>query len=130
MKKILLIDDLRVFRVTPEDAEVTTARTSADAMQVLLEAPDAIWDEVWFDHDLGSRTIDNDTTRKIADYFCERAFNDNPVNVKHVYVHSSNSAGVKYIYDGLKTYGYSVSVERPDEIFRIDVNLHNMIVDN
>lgn len=130
MKNILLIDDLRVFRVAPQDAVVTTVRNSEEAMRVLVGAPNEVWDEVWFDHDLGSRTIDNDTTRKIADYFCERAFNDNPVKVKHVYVHSSNSAGVKYIYDGLKTYGYEVSVERPDEIFRIDVELYNMIVDN
>jgi hypothetical protein len=107
-RNVLLIDDLRNFRETPEDANVVIARTSAAAL-VELEK-DVAWDEIWFDHDLGEPEGVLDTTMPVVDFLSERAYFDNPVSVNRVIVHTSNSVGRDQITQSLRHYGYSVSV--------------------
>lgn len=112
-RKILLIDDLRDFRDVTEDMKVTVARTSAEALAIL--ASDTIWDEIWFDHDLGKVDDKVDSTLPILDLLCEAAFNDTPVDVGICYVHTSNPVGRNNILSGLDRYGYqAVRVNAPD----------------
>ena len=118
MGKVLLIDDLRFFR---DERECVTARNSQDALKVLNN--DDVWDEIWFDHDLGELNGTVDSTMIIVDYMCERAFNDSPVNVDIVYVHTSNPVGGKQIMLSLQKYGYNcLRVNAPD-FFTTEGNL-------
>jgi hypothetical protein len=90
MTRTLLIDDLRGFR---DDRPATIMRTSAAALEFYAENPDAEFDEIWLDHDLGlfPDTKQDDTIMRVVDYFCERAFvDDNPVKVGLFYIHTSN----------------------------------------
>ena len=103
MTRILLIDDLRNFRIVPK-GELVIARTSAEALAILEQQND--WDEIWFDHDLGEPDGKLDTTMRVVDFLSERAFNDNPVNVGVVYVHTSNTVGRQQILASMKRYGY------------------------
>lgn len=120
MKKILLIDDLRDFRHVVEGHEVTIARTSQEALTVL--AADNVWDEVWFDHDLGEVDGRVDTTMPVVDYFAEQAFNDTPVDVGIVYVHSSNPVGVKQMLSSFQRYGYPVARQAPESVFIVETD--------
>lgn len=100
---ILLIDDLRVFK---DNRECVIARNSSEALQFLNDG--TVWDEIWFDHDLGIvETIGIDSTMRVVDYMCEQAFNDNPIAVNKVYVHTSNPVGGKQIMTSLEKYGYN-----------------------
>lgn len=104
--KTLLIDDLRDFR---ESRPATIARTSAAALAVLENHRDMEWDEIWLDHDLGTLpTGEVDSIMRVVDYLCERAFNDDPVVVKTIYVHTSNPAGGRQMMTSLERYGYNV----------------------
>jgi hypothetical protein len=116
MTNILLIDDLRDFRVVLPGHDVTIARTSAAALAILNEKSD--WDEVWLDHDLGllaDGTVDD--IMVVVDYFSERAFNDNPVNTPVIYVHSSNPVGVRQMIASLNNYGYNARHQAPESVF-------------
>ena len=104
MTRILLIDDLRNFRAVDKNDELVIARTSAEALTILASQND--WDEIWFDHDLGEPEGKLDTTMRVVDFLSEKAFNDNPVNVKIVYVHTSNIVGRQQILASLTRYGY------------------------
>lgn len=118
MMKILLIDDLRNFRVVVEGHEVTVARTSQEALTIL--AADNVWDEVWFDHDLGEVDGKIDTIMTVVDYFAEQAFNDTPVDVGIVYVHSSNPVGVRQMMASMQNYGYAVARQAPESVFIVE----------
>lgn len=103
MRKILLIDDLRDFQ---DKRECVIARNSFEALKILSE--DNIWDEIWFDHDLGIvNGHEVDDVMKIVDYLCEKAFNDEPANVDIIYVHTSNPVGGNQIMQSLANYGYN-----------------------
>lgn len=116
--KILLIDDLRNFRHVVDGHEVTVARTSQEALSIL--AQDNVWDEVWFDHDLGEVDGRIDTIMPVVDYFAEQAFNDTPVDAGIVYVHSSNPVGVKQMMASLQNYGYAVARQAPESVFIVE----------
>lgn len=104
--KILLIDDLRNFRV-PRATHV--ARTSADALKALEANVGVEWDEIWLDHDLGMLPEGwPDTIMRVVDYFCEQAFNDAPVLVKVIKIHTSNPVGARQMMTSLERFGYSV----------------------
>jgi len=111
MRKILLIDDLRNFREPFADAELTIARTSKQGLAAieLGVAADFVWDEIWFDHDLGEPEGVLDTTMPVVDYLSELAYFDNPVKVSKVVVHTSNSVGRDQIVQSLRHYGYNVT---------------------
>lgn len=100
---VLLIDDLRVFK---DNRECVIARNSLEALGLLSTG--TVWDEIWFDHDLG--IVENfgiDSTMRVVDFMCEQAFNDTPVQVSKVYVHTSNPVGGKQIMTSLQKYGYN-----------------------
>lgn len=124
MKTILLIDDLRVFRRVDTNAELHIARNSAEALAILQAEPGKHWDEVWFDHDLGTVNDAIDTTLPVADHLAERAFFDNPVSIGTAYIHSSNPVGVKAIMATLQRYGYKTVRVQADEVFNIDPVLY------
>lgn len=124
MKTILLIDDLRVFRKVDAEAELHVARNSAEALAILQANPDKHWDEVWFDHDLGTVNDAIDTTLPVADHLAERAFFDNPVSIGTAYIHSSNPVGVRALTTTLQRYGYKTVRVQADEVFNIDQALY------
>ena len=124
MKTILLIDDLRVFKRPSPESEIHIARNSVEALTILKDNPDKTWDEIWFDHDLGMMEGKEDTTLPIADYLAERAFFDNPVTVKTVYIHTSNPVGARVLTTTLNRYGYKTVRVQPEEIFNIDSVLY------
>lgn len=98
---ILLIDDLRNFRVAPE-GELMVARTSQEALDYLKSHEDTHFEQIWLDHDLGA----DDTIMVVVDYLNERAFFDNHVDVDVIYIQSSNPVGVKQMLAGFNRYGY------------------------
>lgn len=107
-----VIDDLRNFH---DDRPAVIARTSKEALEYLHANENIHFTDVWFDHDLGEPEGKLDDVMSVVDYFNERAFNDNPVNVDTVYVHTSNPSGAKKIVAGLERYGYNV--------YRVDAKL-------
>ena len=124
MKTILLIDDLRVFRVAETDVELHIARNSAEALTILKANPDKRWDEIWFDHDLGMVNEEADDTLPVVDYLSERAFFDNPVSVKTAFIHTSNPAGLRDITTSLKRFGYKTVQVTASDVFDIDQVLY------
>lgn len=124
MRNILLIDDLRIFRENPENGKVYTARTSAEAIKLLTQHPDMNWDEIWFDHDLGLVEQKEDTTLPVADHMAERAFFENPVNVKTVIIHTSNPVGARILTTTMERYGYQTKRVQAEHFFTIDEALY------
>lgn len=125
MKTILLIDDLRVFRALDSDSVVLhVARNSAEALAILKENPETVWDEIWFDHDLGMVEGKEDTTLPVADYISERAFFDAPVSVKTLFIHTSNPVGARILSTTFQRYGYKTVRVKAEEIFDIDQILY------
>ena len=109
---LLLIDDLRNFRVAPE-GELVIARTSQDALDYLNAHEDDHFSEIWLDHDLG----ETDTIMRVVDYLNERAFFDNHVDVDVIYIQSSNPVGVKQMLAGFERYGYRAQRVDANKIF-------------
>lgn len=97
---VFLIDDLRFFN---QPRGEVIARNLEEAFAFLESDPDRHYTEIWLDHDLGP----GDPATRVLDYMNERAFNDNPVNVDLVLVHTSNSVGARTFIAGLERYGYN-----------------------
>jgi hypothetical protein len=116
-RSILLIDDLRDFLVPDADAQITIARTSQQALDILARQND--WDELWFDHDLGG----DDTIMVIVDYLSEKAFLDEPVNVGMVYIHTSNPVGRKQMKLTLDRYGYNTRLVDAEQFFTVEEDM-------
>lgn len=113
MRNVLLIDDLRDFKVERENTALSIARNSADALQIISQQN--TWDEIWFDHDLGEVDGRIDTTMRVVDYLSEQAFFGPPVDVGNVYIHTSNPVGRKQIQAAMRRYGYNaITVEASD----------------
>lgn len=111
---ILLIDDVRDFRA-PRDEII--ARTADEAIRILQAAPEQVWDEIWFDHDLGDVSP---ATTVVMDYMNERAFNGQPVLVNTIYVHTSNNVGGRTLMAGFQRYGYhAVRVQASDWLHQV-----------
>jgi hypothetical protein len=118
MSRVLLIDDLRDFRQLPAGVELTVARTSAEALEVLGAATH--WDEIWLDHDLGENEAGVDSIMRVVDFLCEQAFNDQPVDVDRVRVHTSNPVGGQQMMLALQRYGYSVQRVNASDYLTVD----------
>ena len=116
-RSILLIDDLRDFLTPDIQAELTIARTSQQALDVLAQKND--WDELWLDHDLGG----DDTIMVIVDYLSEKAFFDEPVNVGLVFIHTSNPVGRKQMKLTLDRYGYNTRLVDAEQFFTVEENM-------
>ena len=113
---VLLVDDLRVFK---DDRLCTIARDSADALTVI--GKQNVWKEIWLDHDLGVvEGLGLDTTMRVVDYMCEKAYNDEPVQVDVVYVHTSNPVGSSQIIKSLSNYGYNCVKVNAPEFFTVE----------
>lgn len=110
--KILVVDDLRFFKDDVlkklDGFDVVTAKNSVEALD-LLKADDSHFYAIFLDHDLGE--VDNvgvDSVMPVVDFMCMKSFENNPVNVDTVYVHTSNPVGGKQIISALSAYGYNV----------------------
>lgn len=99
--KTLLIDDLRNF---VDNRKATIARNSNQALHILEN--DNVWDEIWLDHDLGEVDGSLDSIMPVVDFMAEAAFNDTPINVGIIYIHTSNPVGAKQMFASLTRYGY------------------------
>lgn len=101
----LLIDDLRHFL---DERVAVIARNTAVALEFLENAPTLHFDEIWLDHDLGEIDGIPVDIMPIIDYLTERSFNDNPVDVDRITVHTSNPSGAKTMVTSLRHFGYNV----------------------
>lgn len=115
MKRVLLVDDLRNFRTLAPEVDLTIARTSQQGLDILAE--DAQWDEIWLDHDLGDESGEIDDVMRVVDYLSERAFNDEPVKVGTVFVHTSNPPGSRAMLAALGRFGYTAVRVAPEPYF-------------
>lgn len=102
MKRILIIDDERIFPTFHEGNEVHYARTSDEAIAMLDDEHD-IWDEVWFDHDLGP----GDDAMKVYNYMARCAWTGTRwyESIKRAYVHSMNPVGATNLRSRIKDFG-------------------------
>ena len=119
MSTALLIDDLRNFK----DGRITLiARTSKDALTILQHGVEVQeYTEIWLDHDLGLNPDGTpDTIMPVVDFLCEQAFNDMPVKVDTVYVHTSNPVGAKQMMLSLERYGYNAVKVDASEHFIVE----------
>ena len=121
---ILIIDDLRNLQASVE-AELnasgtpfTIARNSSEGLN-LLKSPDASYNAIYLDHDLGLVNGKIDTIMPVVDYLCELAYNLNPVKVETIYVHTSNPVGGNQMVQSLSRYGYNVVRIAPETIFTV-----------
>lgn len=100
---IVLIDDLRSFG----DGRVAeVARTSAAGVELLGRLRGRRIDELWLDHDLG----DDDTIWPVVEVLERAAFQERPLDVGVVVVHSANPAGVARMVQALRRWDYPVRV--------------------
>lgn len=118
VSNILLIDDLRSFK---DDRTATVLRTSKNALKFLQTHPNIVWDEIWLDHDLGlaSDAMVPDTIMSVVDYFCEKAFNNDPVKVNIINIHTSNPVGRKQIALSLQRFGYQTRAMQAETFFKV-----------
>lgn len=99
--RILIIDDLRILD-TPDGADVTYARTLADAFAALR---DGRWDQVWFDHDLGKVDGKTEEAYPVAvEMEWAAAGAADPVDVGEVFVHTDNVNGGPRLMQALRAY--------------------------
>ncbi|MFC4065901.1 cyclic-phosphate processing receiver domain-containing protein [Actinoplanes subglobosus] len=98
---IVLIDDLRSF-VDGRPAEV--ARTSAAGVELLTSLRAGRVDELWLDHDLGG----DDTIWPVVEVLERAAFENDPVDVGVIIVHSANPTGAARIAQVLRRWNYPV----------------------
>lgn len=104
VRKILLIDDLRDFKLISDDTTIVVARSSEEALNILREHHD--WDEIWLDHDLGTVDGVEDTIMPVVDYLVEYTHTHKGERVgRRFFIHSSNPAGVENIKRALATVG-------------------------
>lgn len=127
---ILLVDDLRVFRmeIDPVYIDLHTARTSASAVEILQKSP-RMWVQIWLDHDLGLVDGEEDTIMPVVDYLCESAYRGYPVPVELIVVHTANPVGRDRICQVLSNCGYNVMSVDPHEYFDIDTELYNQLTE-
>lgn len=98
---VILIDDLRSF-LDGRAAEV--ARTSADGVELLHRHEADRIDELWLDHDLGG----DDTIWPVVELLELAAFEERPLDVGVVLIHSANPPGGAKMLQALRRWGYPV----------------------
>ena len=92
MRRVLIIDDLRLFDrqkmgLGPDD-RLIYARTSAQGLALLATES---WDELWLDYDLG----EDDDANRVLDYLERRFYEERPVALGVIFVHSDNPVGAQ-----------------------------------
>lgn len=95
--RIIIIDDVRTFRFGFH------IRTLNDALSYinLVHTEREHLDELWLDHDLGG----TDTIRPVVDRLEEWWYRGTPLDVKKIFIHSSNPVGRKYINQAINKLG-------------------------
>lgn len=120
---VLIIDDLRhlksevVSQFNAEEKTVLIARNSRTGIAELEENINTHYAAIFLDHDLGLVDEKVDSILPVIDYLCEKAFNETPINVDVIYVHTSNPVGGKQMMASLQRYGYNVQRISPQKIF-------------
>ena len=103
----LIIDDLRVLNLP---GDLVYARNVDSALELLENTKQ--WDEIWMDHDLGSKTGQYEDIWPVIAYF--EARNEwNPIQTGEIYIITSNPVGSQRMKIALNRLGYSVSVVDP-----------------
>lgn len=112
MKRVLVIDDVRVFDIP--DADITYARTVEQA-RVCLEQE---WDEVWWDHDMGLYQFNGTDFARLSNLEIDRLMEDTTtyplaleieegiveIKSQNVFVHSANPDGAMRLMEALSEY--------------------------
>lgn len=121
MKTILVVDDERDF-LARDDEEVLTVRTSAFAIQLLMDGLTV--DELWLDHDLGVASNGQihegaqefDSTMPIVQLLAESKFHDTELirRVGIVRIHTQNPVGRDNIALVLERWGIPYTHESLD----------------
>jgi hypothetical protein len=91
----VVIDDLRTHHLGG-----LHLRSSKEALDWFAANSHVVIDELWLDHDLGyldKYFRDTDTIRSVVHYLEERCFNNDPVYIRTIYVHSGNPVGATWI---------------------------------
>lgn len=116
MKRILIIDDLRIFDPLP-DEEITHVRTLPEAYRNIDSTKgirtNGHWDEVWLDHDLGGDT----TIRPFVETVEECAHCDELLDVGMFVIITDNPSGRDWMIAALRDF-YPVEVGKRE--YRID----------
>lgn len=97
MNNVLVIDDLRILHLDPDvfgDCEIRYAR---NAEQGIGDLSCYQWDQVWLDHDLGLE----ETIKPVVDFIVE---NQKDLDIRTIFVHSSNVVGRRNVIRFLETY--------------------------
>lgn len=105
--KILVIDDVKDFDGF-NGLEITYARTLFDAG---LAMSDEIWDEIWFDHDLGI-----DDIRPLIKELCWPNGDLFGYPLKRASIISMNPAGADWIYSQLMSAYPDIQIDRMENI--------------
>lgn len=109
MKRILIIDDLRIFDPLP-DEEIVTARTIEEGRGWLVGWP---WHEVWLDHDLGG----DSTIRPLVSFIEECAHSGGILEVGMFVIITDNDPARKWMIAALSPH-YPIEVGKRE--FRVD----------
>lgn len=123
--RILVIDDLHTLKTEYIASiaacyrmpEITYARNSQKARDILRENTMDHFDEIYFDHDLGLLDGHEDTAYPIVAMFEEVAFHDHPWTAR-LFVHTSNSVAGSRMMKALRD--YDVTRINADDIFYLE----------
>jgi hypothetical protein len=111
---ILIIDDIRAFNFERDIDNLVYARTVHDAIHNL--ASGVIWDEVWFDYDMGGtfgKLEIFDTSLPVLAWLAESiVYHHKKPRIERVYIHTSNMAGAMILGNTLQLW-YDASVINP-----------------
>lgn len=111
---IVLIDDLRSFRpnTVPQGETLLIARTLSEGLKTIKDAHSAQLriDQLWLDHDLGENptTGATETIMPIVDLIIGYSYEETPLNVNMIYIHTSNPVGRRNMNASLSNWGYKV----------------------
>lgn len=93
MKKVLVVDDIRVMKFP-----AVYARHINNAKELLLSEK---WDEVWLDHDMGG---DGPDLHELVEWIEARAFHDDLFDVNLFVLHSANPIAKVWMHNGLRRF--------------------------
>lgn len=106
MKRILVIDDLRLFEPLA-DEEIVHVRTMQEGRNFMV---DVHWDEVWLDHDLGyDEDLNEVDVRPLVSHIEEAAHLGHLYDVGMFVILTSNPVGRDWMIAALSPY-YTVEI--------------------
>jgi len=99
--RVILVDDLRSFL---DGRPAGVARSSAAGVELLHRHRWSRLDELWLDHDLG----ESDTIWPVVELLERAAFEENPLDIRQILIHSANPAGARKMAQALERWAYPV----------------------